>query len=451
MSPSIPVQPLDSLRLGDHLCCFYETEDQYRAVLTYYVHQGLAQGERVLCIVDAHPVDTVLDDLRGAGVAVDNVRVRGQLRLVTAADTYLRGGRFRPAAMFALLQSETEQALAEGYMGLRAGGELTWATRGLPGCERLLEYEVRLNTFLPGSCCMGLCQYDLRRFDLLCLLSAFMTHPRVLVGTAVYENIFFRSPNEVLTQGLSTAAWRYWFEQLAARQQAEAELERDRQVAKQLARQLVDVRENERRDLARELHDEAGQALTGLKLILELLPHIPPDTIRPQLEKAQALVDELIAQVRELSLELRPAMLDELGLMPALQWYVERYQAQTQIAVSFQQTGLEGRFAPAVETALYRVVQEALTNIARHAQVRTATVRLWADTERLHLEIADQGVGFDAAGILARVGSSGLTGMRERMALAGGSLQVESSLGAGTRVTADIPLAAVRVQRPQES
>jgi PAS domain S-box-containing protein len=199
-----------------------------------------------------------------------------------------------------------------------------------------------------------------------------------------------------------------------------------------LSRALLEVQERERHHLARELHDELGQMLTALKLRLGLPPTTPADRVQARLCEARALAEGLITQVRELSLRLRPAMLDDLGLVPALQWYVERYETHTQIAVTFRHSGLEGRLPPAVETAVYRVIQEAPTNIARHARVRTARVQLWVDAERLYLEVADQGVGFAVAGVLARSMTSGLAGMRERVALVGGQHQSASASAAAT-------------------
>ncbi|MDE3091110.1 MAG: sensor histidine kinase, partial [Chloroflexota bacterium] len=204
---------------------------------------------------------------------------------------------------------------------------------------------------------------------------------------------------------------------------------------------LVEVQEQERRDIARELHDEIGQSLTGLKVLLETQNGLLEEKVASDLRNAQALVGELVRKVRDLSLDLRPAMLDDLGLLPALGWYLERYTAQTRVQVTFKHTGVERRrFAPAVETAAYRIVQEALTNVARHAGVGAATVRLWANPDMLGVQIEDQGKGFDSAATLAQGETSGLTGMRERTILLGGDLTIESAPERGTRLTAELPL-----------
>ena len=209
-----------------------------------------------------------------------------------------------------------------------------------------------------------------------------------------------------------------------------------------LSRRLMEVQEFERRNIALELHDEIGQLLTALKLTLEMGARLPVGDVGASLNQAQALVNDLMARVRKLSLDLRPAMLDDLGLLPALLWHIEHYTAQTHVRVNFKHSGLEKRrFAPDVETAAYRVVQEALTNIARHAQVEEATVRLSTHQHTLVIEVEDPGNGFDVEAVLAASGTSGLAGMRERAMLMGGRLTVDSRPGIGTRLTAELSIA----------
>lgn len=149
-----------------------------------------------------------------------------------------------------------------------------------------------------------------------------------------------------------------------------------------------------------------------------------------------------MGKVRELSLDLRPAMLDDLGLLPTLLWYFERCTARTQVDVGFEHTGLDRRFLPEVETTAYRIVQEALTNVARHAGADGVSVRLWSNDEVLGLSIEDHGAGFDAADDSMLSKSNGLAGMRERANLLGGQLTLESSPGVGTNLFAELPFGA---------
>ena len=144
-----------------------------------------------------------------------------------------------------------------------------------------------------------------------------------------------------------------------------------------------------------------------------------------------------MATMRKISLDLRPGVLDDLGLLPALIWQIEHYTAQTRVRVEFKHHGLEGRrLPPEVETAAYRIVQEALTNIARHAQVDEAVVQVLADDQTILINVEDRGVGFDPEVVFATNETSGLAGMRERAVLLGGKLTVESRPGGGARLTA---------------
>jgi signal transduction histidine kinase len=153
----------------------------------------------------------------------------------------------------------------------------------------------------------------------------------------------------------------------------------------------------------------------------------------------KVVVNDLMGRVRDLSMDLRPAMLDDLGLVPALLWLFERYRTQTGIVVDFHHVGVEGRFPAAIETAAFRITQEALTNAARHAGTPDVLVDLRVGEGRLRLQVDDHGRGFSPEP-LGTVRSSGLTGMRERARLLGGHLTITSTPGQGTRVVTEIPV-----------
>ena len=206
-----------------------------------------------------------------------------------------------------------------------------------------------------------------------------------------------------------------------------------------LSRRIVEVQEDERRHLARELHDEIGQSLTGVKLALEMIARSVSDSVKGSLLKVEAMVDNLLAQVRVISLNLRPAMLDDLGLLPALLWHFENYSDLTGVRVDFKHKGLGRRFRTGVETAAYRIIQEALTNVARHAGVKEAIVLVWIDDASLCLQIEDRGGGFEPASLRTAQASSGIVGMRERATSLGGKFRIESSPEDGTVVFVILP------------
>jgi len=214
----------------------------------------------------------------------------------------------------------------------------------------------------------------------------------------------------------------------------EAETSRARLEA--LSWRLVKVQEAERSALSRELHDEIGQLLTGLKLLIASTPAATSGG--EQGSEMLQIVNELIGRVRDLSMDLRPPMLEEIGLIATLEWYFERYTARTRIQVLLEQDVLRTRFQDAIEIAAFRIIQEALTNVARHAAVDVVQVDLRVDPEGLRIVVEDQGQGFDPG----TVRSAGITGMHERAHLVGGHLTLESSSGSGTRVVVVLPLLA---------
>jgi signal transduction histidine kinase len=209
-----------------------------------------------------------------------------------------------------------------------------------------------------------------------------------------------------------------------------------------LSRQLLEAQENERRHLARELHDEVGQALTAVKINLQTAQRTP-DTLAAYLEDSISIVDRTLQQVRNLSLDLRPALLDDLGLVAALRWYVDRQAQRAGFIAQFAADPLEPRPHPDIETACFRVAQEALTNVIRHAQAQHIRVELRERNAELHLLMRDDGKGFDVRAAQERAAqgaSTGLLGMQERVWLVGGQIDIESAPTWGTEIRVRFPL-----------
>lgn len=213
---------------------------------------------------------------------------------------------------------------------------------------------------------------------------------------------------------------------------------------RRLSRRLLIAHEEERRRIARELHDEVGALLTSAQLCLGMAkPEVRAEqhTLAQNLQEARKLIDRLSQEIRQLTLQLRPPLLDELGLVGALQAYIGRYQKQTGITVHLTaDLNPEDRLPELVELTAYRFVQEALTNVARHAQASDVAVRLHLADRELLLTVEDQGKGFDPQEVFAAGQSMGLAAMRERIELLGGRLEIASQPGQGTRLSALLPI-----------
>jgi two-component system sensor histidine kinase UhpB len=211
-----------------------------------------------------------------------------------------------------------------------------------------------------------------------------------------------------------------------------------------LSRRLVEAQETERRHLARELHDEIGQALTVAQLNLQaLLQSSGSKTQFPRLKESLEVVERVLEQVRDISLNLRPSILDDLGLEPALRWLTGRQAALVGLQAGFHADPLEQRLDLVIETACFRVAQGALTNVIRHAQAKSVSVELCQETGQLHLYVRDDGIGFEVAAVreqAVRGASLGLLSMEERATLAGGGLEFKSVPGQGSEVHAWFPL-----------
>jgi PAS domain S-box-containing protein len=231
---------------------------------------------------------------------------------------------------------------------------------------------------------------------------------------------------------------------ITERKQAEEALRQTRTRLETLTRQLLEAQEMERRHLARELHDEIGQSLSMVKIDLHRLQQLPQaaDLAMP-LNESVEMVERALQQVRALSVDLRPSLLDDLGLIPALRWYVDRQAQRGGLAARFVAGSLPGRLSPELETVCFRLVQEALTNVLRYAQAHQVEVELKPGQAELELAVRDDGAGFDLPAALARAaqgGSLGLLSMQERVALVGGRLEIESAPGRGTEIRANLPL-----------
>jgi signal transduction histidine kinase len=214
----------------------------------------------------------------------------------------------------------------------------------------------------------------------------------------------------------------------------------------QLLAKVIGAQEDERKRLARELHDETSQTLSALAMRLETaVAAFPHDLARQRLVEAKDLTVRILDELHRLIYDLRPSVLDDLGLLSAIRWYAERHLEPLGVTVRWEFSGQERRLQPQIETALFRVVQEAITNIAKYAHAATVLIQCVLKDDGIAIEIEDDGDGFDPAR-LAAAGDArrglGLMGMRERVELLGGAIEIDAAPGKGVRIAVSVPLKA---------
>lgn len=265
---------------------------------------------------------------------------------------------------------------------------------------------------------------------------------RVITGMRANGEEF---PLEASISHITTDSGRLYtviLRDVTGRIRAEEELRRSREEIRELAAVSHDAREQEKRRIARELHDELAQALTALKIdaswLSDRIPATP--TLRDKLKNMQQLIDETVTATRRISADLRPLMLDDLGFSAAAEWMTSNFESRTGIACEFASSVAEMNLPPSHATALFRMLQECLTNIAKHAEATQVEVTIEEEPgPSLLLTVRDNGRGFDATGP-RKGGSYGLLGLRERAILLDGTTTIYSRAGAGTTVEIRIPM-----------
>ncbi|MEN2984816.1 MAG: sensor histidine kinase [Dictyoglomaceae bacterium] len=200
---------------------------------------------------------------------------------------------------------------------------------------------------------------------------------------------------------------------------------------------LIRAQEEERRKIARELHDEIGQALTAIKINLELLKRKIDQNLINYIEDSINLIDKTIEQVRNLSLNLRPSLLDDLGLISSLKWYIEREKRRNNLNIEYVFDFEQEKINKDLSINIFRIVQEGLTNIIKHAQARNIFLEIKEEGEKILIIIKDDGIGFDVENIWEKVREGralGILGIKERVELFNGNMEIKSKKGEGTEI-----------------
>ena len=261
----------------------------------------------------------------------------------------------------------------------------------------------------------------------------------ILEVAAMYHEVLARrlrsgEPPEQKTLDLEKGA-RFFVESLSPFEMTH----RTHEEAQRTLIHINEMMEMEAKRIAHALHDQSGQLLVALRIDLSQLERDLSPALKKRLRPIHKRLDEIEDQLRRLSHELRPTILDDLGLGPALSFLAEGVAQRTGLEITVEGS-TKGRLPASVETALYRVVQEALTNVMRHAKARRVTIVLAADGSMLRCLVEDDGVGFEASGVSAAGKGLGLRGIEERVKALGGSFEIRSSSSEGTRLRIEVPV-----------
>ena len=278
---------------------------------------------------------------------------------------------------------------------------------------------------------------------------------KIRVVPPFWMTLWFRTSIALAIVGLAFVVHRVRLSALERRNRELLDLHRQREAAREdlrraydrlrfLARRLEVAKEEERKHIARELHDDLGPALTAVVINLQLLKDMSdPDRTARRISDTIELVDRLVQRIRDLSLDLRPPLLDEMGLVPALKGYLETQAQRSGVEIEVHGAGFMEKLPPEVEIVAFRVAQEAVTNVLRHASARRAVVTINRRGGWLEIEVEDDGKGFDVRSTMEEPATGkilGLLGMQERVRMLDGEFEIESTPGTGTRVRVRLPL-----------
>jgi len=466
------------LRQGDHLCLIYDRAAEQMAALIPFLKRGLAAGERCLYLADDATTDLAGQALASEGIDVARERERGALVLLTRRDAFLREGRFDPGAMTDLLRQAEQEALDDGFGGLRVASEMSWCLGNAPGTERFLEYEATLNRFLDGSRSVGLCQYDRSRFPPRVVYDILRTHPFAVLGEEVCPNVFYEPPEMVL--GPTTVDERVdWM--IAQLRQARANERKLEDLSRRLAQQRGAL---ERADRAKEeflgmLAHELRNPLGTISNAIEVLRikgggdetwTRAIDAAERQVHRQALLVDDLLeaSRVTRGQVELHCERLDLAALVRQVG---EEYRAT--LDEGRRSLRLEGTDEPLPVWGDRQRLTQALSNLLENAFKFTSpggSVRMRAGRAaqgRAEVSVADSGSGIapDVLPYVFEVFSQaeqsldrsmgglgvGLAVVKGLIDLHGGEVTARSEgEGKGAEFTLSLPLTSrVPVQEPE--
>lgn len=426
---------LGELPWGTHSCVFYATTNDLIGLIVPFFQAGLKANEFCFWIVgDPSDLDGARQELIQSWPEAAALLRAGALELVHQSEWYFQDGRFAPERILPVLREKLTAALDRGCSGIRLVGDGAWLRSEF--WPEFLAYERQLNEALAGLRLLVLCAYPLPRLTAEQMLEVAESHELVAARRHGQLQVFEAPPLKQAKSQIEklNRALEGRIEQRTGQlQELNGELRR-------LTARLDSAREEEGARIARELHDQLGSALTSLRWEVEGLARV---TSEPEREQKMAsmlkLIDATVAVVRRIASELRPQVLDDCGVVAAVEWQARQFEARSGLACQCHILVDEVHLTRDQGTAVFRILQEALTNVLRHAEATQVTIAIREDGGDFVLEVRDNGVGLPDGPAHAEV-PLGLVGMRERAQLAGGSVSIAgASPGPGTVVTLRIP------------
>ncbi|MCU1330821.1 MAG: hypothetical protein JWN34_6191 [Bryobacterales bacterium] len=452
---------------GTHFCHFYETKEDQVNILMPFFRAGLEANEFCM-MVDLDEEDAVETFRRNVPNA-DKYLADGDMEIVPYSRWYLPQGTFDLKQVIKGWQDKLEAALKKGYAGIRINGNEAWLND--QDWSAFADYEHKLNQLIVDRQMIVMCTYPLRAATARNLFDVARTHQFLIALNngrwEVFETPDLRQAREDLrrlnaelevrvterTAELAAAnselalVNKALTAEVAERRETERKLQESERQLRALSARVQSAREEEGTRIARELHDELGSALTSLKWEMEGLQKefdtwtdsSRKEALRSKTQAMLKLTDAMIESVRRIASDLRPSILDDLGLVEAIEWLGEQFQERTGIVCRSSYHGGTVNLSTEESTATFRIVQETLTNIVRHAHATEVDVTLHQAPSGLTLTIKDNGVGFVESNTQQDRLSLGLLGMRERSLAVGGSVEIETAEGKGTTITLRIP------------
>jgi signal transduction histidine kinase len=460
------ISVVGDLPWGSHFCYFYETKQDLLDILIPYFKTGLENEEFCLWVISNSELLTVeeaMRALRNALPDLDRYVAERSIEVVGHEDWFLSGNTFDPFKVAARFKKKLIDALARGYAGMRVNGSPAWLSDA--GAKELRKFEAELDKLFPNERTIASCSYPLATIGADEIFDVVHTHqfaiarrqgeweivetPELIQAKAEIKRLNEELEQRVVERtnelGVANEDLR---KEIAERKQAEADLRITGEQLRALSARLQFAREEEGARIAREIHDELGSILTGLKWDLEEISRmlsLPPDdsqlvVMRGKLHALIGLADISVSTLRRIAAELRPSVLDDLGLAAAIEWQAQQFQARSGIVCYYE--GSLGNIELNAEqsTAVFRIVQEALTNVLRHAQATRIDIKISEERGHFVFSVSDNGKGITNVEKSAQQ-SLGLLGMRERAHLIGGEISITSAEGPGTVVILRVPIA----------